>query len=165
MRHTIIGVMGPGEGATGEDCNVAATLGELIAKEGWVLLTGGRSVGVMEAATSAASAAGGLTIGVLPGSDYTNASTSLRIAVLTGMGEARNNINVLTSDIVIACGMNSGTASEAALTIKARRPLILLNQDHITVSFFRRLNENVRVAANVQEAIRIARELLSTPTR
>lgn len=165
MRHAVIGVMGPGEGATGEDCNVAAALGELIAKEGWVLLTGGRSVGVMEAAASAANEAGGLTIGVLPGSDHTRTSTSLRLAVLTGMGEARNNVNVLTSDIVIACGMNPGTASEAALAIKARRPLILLNQDSITVSFFRRLNENVRVAENVQEAIGIARELLSAATR
>jgi hypothetical protein len=34
------------------------------------------------------------------------------------MRSGRNYINVLSSDIVIACGMNHGTASEVSLAIK-----------------------------------------------
>ncbi len=161
MRRSIVGVMGSGEGATQDDCRVASELGKLIAKEGWVLLTGGRSAGVMEAASSGASAAGGLTVGILPGSDATGIAASVHVAIVTGLGEARNNVNILTSDVIIACGMNAGTASEVALAIKGRRPLILLGQDHSTVSFFRRLDEGIRLAADAPEAIAIARDILS----
>ena len=49
------------------------------------------------------------------------------IAVFTGMGEARNAINVLSSDVIIACGTEGpGTVSEIALALKAGKPVILL---------------------------------------
>ena len=67
MGKTIVGVMGPGEGASGEDVRAAFELGELIAREGWVLVTGGRRAGVMDAASRGASAAGGLVPGPAPG--------------------------------------------------------------------------------------------------
>jgi len=47
----IIGVMGPGTGAKAQDLENAYELGRLIAERGWVLLTGGRNVGVMDAAS------------------------------------------------------------------------------------------------------------------
>lgn len=53
-RKTVVGVMGPGEGATLADLERAQTLGRLIAGEGWVLLTGGRRSGVMDAASKGA---------------------------------------------------------------------------------------------------------------
>lgn len=161
MRRLIVGVMGPGVGATEGDCLVASELGKLIAEEGWVLLTGGRSAGIMEAASSGASAAGGLTVGILPGSDSTGVAEGVHIAILTGLGEARNNVNVLTSDVIVVCGMSSGTASEVALAIKSRRPLILLGQDQATVSFFKQLDESIRLAADAPEAISIARDVLN----
>lgn len=65
-RKIIIGVMGPGESAGDRTKNTAYQMGELIALNGWVLLTGGRSAGVMEWATKGAKAGGGLTIGILP---------------------------------------------------------------------------------------------------
>ena len=49
MSKIIIGVMGPGELATSKDMSNAYRLGKLIAQEGWVLLTGGKNVGVMRA--------------------------------------------------------------------------------------------------------------------
>lgn len=67
MAKTVIGVMGPGDNATKEECDSAFELGKLIANKGWILLTGGRNVGVMEAASRGAKEAGGLTIGILPG--------------------------------------------------------------------------------------------------
>jgi uncharacterized protein (TIGR00725 family) len=50
----IIGVMGPGEQATAVDVQMAYDLGQKIAAAGWVLLTGGRPAGVMEAASRGA---------------------------------------------------------------------------------------------------------------
>ena len=65
----IIGVMGKGNLATPLEIKGAYELGKLIAENGWILLTGGRNVGVMDAASLGAKSAGGLTIGILPGKD------------------------------------------------------------------------------------------------
>jgi len=127
MSKTIIGVMGPGEGATEQNIKHAQVLGKLIAEENWVLLTGGRDVGVMNAASKGAKEAGGLTIGILPTEDRKKVSEFVDIPVSTGMGSARNNINVLTPDVVIACGTGAGTTSEIMLALKAQKPLILLS--------------------------------------
>jgi len=66
MRRVIIGIMGPGEDALPADLILAKELGRLVAIKGWVLLTGGRGVGVMHEAATGAKEAGGLTIGILP---------------------------------------------------------------------------------------------------
>lgn len=66
MSYQIVGVMGPDENATVIDCDRAYALGAGIAAAGWVLLTGGRAVGVMEAARRGAKAGGGLTVKILP---------------------------------------------------------------------------------------------------
>ncbi len=108
MRRIIIGVMGRGENATANDLQNAYILGQLIAKQGWVLLTGGRNVGVMDAVSKGAKSADGLTIGILPGENQDGMSSWVDIAIFTDMGNSRNNINVLTSDVVIACGMGAG---------------------------------------------------------
>src|SRR4028119_2317735 len=115
MRKILIGVMGPGTGASQADQQNAHALGKLIAEEGWVLLTGGRNVGVMDAANTGAKAANGLTVGILPTVEPSGISKAIDIPIFTDMGNARNNINVLSSDVVIACGMGAGTASEVAL--------------------------------------------------
>ena len=161
MRKTIVGVMGPGAGAGGEDVRAARELGALIAREGWVLLTGGRASGVMEAASRGAREAGGLTVGILPADDAEDASEFVDLAVVTGMGQARNQINVLTSRVVFACGAGAGTASEIALALKARRPVILLCATAEARAFFARLGgEAVHSAGSPREAVEIARTLL-----
>lgn len=43
MAKIIIGIMGPGENATPDNIATAYKLGQLIAKEGWIVLTGGRN--------------------------------------------------------------------------------------------------------------------------
>lgn len=139
MAKTIIGVMGPGDGATEEEINQASRLGKLIAEQGWVLLTGGRNVGVMEAASKGAQEAGGLTIGILPSDNNRNASKYLDIQIRTGIGSARNNINVLSSDVVVACGSGAGTTSEIMLALKAGKPLLLLNPTLELVDFIQTL--------------------------
>src|SRR5690606_22122752 len=110
-------------------------LGKAIAAEGWVVLTGGRGFGIMESAMKGAHEANGLTIGVLPYDDTQNASDAADINIITGMGSARNVINVLSSHILVVIGMAAGTASEVALAIKANKKIILLRQDEITIRF------------------------------
>ena len=136
MGRTIVGVMGPGGGATEDEVRAAHELGALVAAEGWVLLTGGRASGVMEAASRGAREAGGLTVGILPSADAEDASEFVDVAVVTGMGQARNQINVLTSRVVISCGAGAGTASEIALALKARKPVILLRATDEARAFF-----------------------------
>ncbi len=124
--RTIIGVMGGGVSDHGTAA-AAERLGSLIAAEGWVLLNGGRAAGVMDASARGAQAAGGLTIGVLPDTDTSRMSEFIDIPILTGMGDARNVINVLSSNIVIAMRGSSGTVSEVALALNAGRPVIMLD--------------------------------------
>ena len=45
------------------------------------------------------------------------------------MGDARNCINVLSSNVVVACPGGAGTISEIALALKSSRPVILMNFD------------------------------------
>lgn len=127
-RPLIIGIMGGGT-ANESDEQDAYTLGTLIANRGWILLNGGRESGVMKASAEGASDQGGLTIGILPGSDPQEASQYIRIPIVTGLGNARNCINVLSSDVVVACPGGMGTLSEIALALKCGKPVILLNYD------------------------------------
>ena len=161
MKKTIIGVMGPGNFARPNDLEHAYQLGVLIAQNGWILLTGGRKAGVMEAASKGAKMAGGLTIGILPGNDTEGMATEIDIAIVTNLGNARNNINVLSSDVVIACGMGLGTASETALALKNQKKVILLNTNQISREFFTSLSpENLFIAHNAQQAIELVKKII-----
>lgn len=63
----------------------------------------------------------------------------------SGMGLARNLINVLSADVVVVCGAGgAGTASEAAHAIKAERPLILLAVPPLWRDFFCSLSASVQ---------------------
>jgi uncharacterized protein (TIGR00725 family) len=152
VRKPVIGVMGPGAGARPGDLDNARRLGEGVARAGWVLLSGGQAVGVMDAASQGAASAGGVVVGVLPGDDAGGASEALDVAIVTGMGSARNNLNVLSSDVVVACGMGAGTASEVALALKAGRPVVLLGCGPDAEALFAGLGP-VTVAASAEAAL------------
>jgi hypothetical protein len=163
MSKTIIGVMGPGVGASETDCVNAYELGKLIAQEGWVLLTGGRNVGVMDAANTGAKVANGLTVGILPTANPSGISKAIDIPIFTDMGNARNNINVLSSDVVIACGMGAGTASEVALAIKANKPVVLLTDHPEGQRFFTSFSTTtVLLAETPVAAIEIVKNFLKS---
>lgn len=119
----------------------AGRLGRMVAEAGWVVLTGGRPAGVMEAASAGAKTVrGSLTIGVLPTGPEGPVSASVDVAVFTGLGQARDAVNVLSSDVVVACGVEGpGTAAEVALALKAGRPTVLLAPPPEAVAFFRLL--------------------------
>jgi len=79
---------------------------------------------------------------------------------VTGIGEARNNINVLSSQVVFVCGMSAGTAAEVALATKAARPIVLVSPGAATVQFFRAINPDIQIASTPEDAIAIARAIL-----
>ena len=128
MRRTVVGVMG-GSVADEQTTAGARELGRLIAENGWVLVSGGRPTGVMQASVSGAHEAGGLTVGVLYDEDRENGADGLDIVIPTGMGAARNIINVLASDVVVACRGTGGTLSEIAMALRFGRPVVLLDFD------------------------------------
>ena len=66
------------------------------------------------------------------------------VPIITEMGSGRNNINVLTSHVVVACGLSgSGTVSEVALAVKAGKPVILVEASPADVTFFRKLDKRL----------------------
>ena len=147
--------------ATPEDLQLAYELGKAIAQNNWVLLTGGREAGVMDAASRGAKADGGLVVGILPGKDTFGMSDAVDIAIVTDMGNARNNINVLSAQVVIAFGMGLGTASEVALALKNRKPVILLQPTELTYQFFASLTDELLFKADTAEkAIALIEEIL-----
>ena len=125
MRRPIIGVIGGGQAAAaGSDTyRMAQTLGELIARAGAILLCGGGS-GVMEASAVGARRTGGHTIGVMPSHDPPN--EGIEHAVFTGMGDGRNFLNAVVSDVLIAMKGEAGTLSEIALAMKVGTPVVYL---------------------------------------
>lgn len=162
MRARVVGVMGPGVGATPQDLERARDLGRAIAQAGWILLTGGMNQGVMAAAVQGAKEAGGWTVGVVPTEGDVGVCPDLDLVIRTGMGHARNLINVLSSDVVVACGMGAGTASEVALALKTGRPVILLTDQDEAQAFFQKLGgKQVMLVSGVGEAVTILRCWLS----
>ncbi|MCS5698110.1 hypothetical protein NZK32_03530 [Cyanobium sp. FGCU-52] len=166
-RRPLIGVMGAGEGADPVALQLAEDLGTAIARRGWGLLTGGRPSGVMAAACRGAMAVEGhLVVGVLPGDGGDPAggpepTAALDVALFTGLGQARNVVNVLSSSVVVVCGAGGpGTVSEAAHALKAGRPLLLLATPPAWHELFGGLGGDVRGCDTVEEVIAAIGRLL-----
>jgi uncharacterized protein (TIGR00725 family) len=154
-RRPVIGIMGQSE-ADAVTLDRARRLGELAAEAGWIVLTGGWPAGVMEAACAGAkSVPGSLTIGILPTGPDGPVSPYVDVAVFTGLGEARNAVNALTSDVVVACGAGGpGTASEVALAMKAGRPTVLLAPSAGAAAFFGEIrSKGLLLTADTPEAV------------
>lgn len=162
-RRFVVGVMGAGDRARESDVVLARELGAAIAANGWVLLSGGRNTGVMDAVNHGAHDAGGLTIGILPDKDKSAASQAVDIAIVTGLGSARNYVNVLSSDVIVSCGAGGpGTASEVALALKAGKPVVLLMDRPESKAFFAAIGCGlVRTAESVEDAVKMIRSALN----
>ncbi len=102
---------------------LAEAVGRGLAQRGATLVCGGLG-GVMEAACRGARDAGGLTLGLLPGSARTDANPYLTVAIATGLGELRNGLVVRAADAVIAVGGGYGTLSEIGFALKLGRPVV-----------------------------------------
>jgi hypothetical protein len=109
--------------ATESISRIAVEVGHALASAGAVIITGGLG-GVMEAACRGAKSAGGLTVGILPGSDPTAANQWVDVIIPSGLGEARNALVVGSAAAVIAVGGEYGTLSEIGLALRADTPVV-----------------------------------------
>lgn len=146
-----VAVVGAGTGAGDRPADralleLAEEVGAGLARHGAVVVTGGLG-GVMEAACRGARAAGGTTLGILPGEDRAAANAFVDVAVATGLGELRNGLVVRAADAVVAVGGGYGTLSEIALALKARRRVVGALTWRV---------EGVVAAADAREAVALA---------
>ena len=118
----IISVVGAGE-CDAEVALLAQEIGVLLAHRGFAVACGGLG-GVMAAACRGAKSVGGLTIGILPGSDPVAANPWVDVPIATGLAEARNFLVVRCAQAVIAVGGEYGTLSEIAFALKIGKPVI-----------------------------------------
>ncbi|MGH2711156.1 MAG: TIGR00725 family protein [Actinomycetota bacterium] len=112
--------------ANDEEAVRAEEVGRLLAEAGAVVVCGGLG-GVMDAVSRGVKAAGGISVGLLPGDDRTDASEHLAVALPTGMGEMRNALIVRAADAVIAIGGEWGTLSEIALAMRTGKKVVGLD--------------------------------------
>ena len=103
----------------------AEEVGRLLAERGCKVVTGGLGE-VMAAAMRGAKAAGGTTIGILPGTSRSDANEWVDHAVATGLGHMRNFAVAASGDAVIAVGGAWGTLSEIAFAKVLGRPVVIL---------------------------------------
>ena len=115
-------VIGDSDGPP-ELCSLAEQIGEMLARLGITVVTGGRG-GVMEAACRGAARAGGLTVGILPSTESSDANRWCDVVIPTGLGHARNAVNVLAGDFVIALGSSAGTLSEVCFAWIYGKPIL-----------------------------------------
>lgn len=124
MDRPYVAVVGSGE-ADATTGALAEEVGRALAERGAVVVCGGLG-GVMEAACRGARAAGGLTVGLLPGARRADANPYVEVALPTGLGEMRNALIVRCADALIAVGGGPGTLSEVAFALKTGVPVVAL---------------------------------------
>lgn len=141
---------------------MAEEVGLEIARAGAILVTGGRG-GVMESACKGAKRGGGLTVGILPESSLDQANPYLDIAVTTGIGYARNYINVCSSDAVVSISGAGGTLSEIGYALALNKLLVLMKgtggaTDVIARATALLKDAHVVVAKRAKEAVKLILE-------
>lgn len=123
-RPLHITVSAPGT-ATPEELTLAEAVGRHLAEQGGTLVCGGLGGG-MEAACRGAKSAGGVTIGIIPGTDEREANPWVDHVICTGLGQARNAIVAASGQVLIAVGGGWGTLSEIAHALRLGRSVVLL---------------------------------------
>jgi uncharacterized protein (TIGR00725 family) len=128
-RPRLVAVIGDGD-PRGPDAHRilewAEEVGHLLARGGATVVTGGLG-GVMRAASRGAANAGGETIGILPGTDASEANEFVHTPIATGLGVVRNFVVVTSADAVIAVGGRHGTLSEIGLALRMGRQVVTLS--------------------------------------
>jgi uncharacterized protein (TIGR00725 family) len=154
VENMYIAVVGS-DAASPKALRLAEDVGAEIARQGARLVCGGLG-GVMEAACRGARAEGGLTIGILPGTEHSDANDFVDVAIPTGMGEMRNALVVRAVHVVIAVWGEFGTLSEIAFALRTGVPVIGMD----TWELGRRGEaiDAIRRAEDPVEAVRLAVE-------
>ena len=118
----------------------------------------------MEGAAKGAKSAGGMTIGILPGSRREEANPYIDIPIITGLGYARNKIVVKTGQVVIAVGGKYGTLSEIGFALGYGLPVVglktweLIRGDGV-------VDKGINYAHTPKEAVDLAIKLVCKPEK
>ncbi len=159
-RPPHVAVVGDGE-PQGPDSNRmlewAEETGQLLARAGATVITGGLG-GVMRAASRGAASAHGMTIGILPGAIAGEANEYVQVAIPTGLGVVRNLVVVTAADAVVAVGGRHGTLSEIGLALRMGRHVVALSSWRVE-SEHRLGGPRVHRARDPREAVSIALRL------
>jgi len=122
MAVILISVIG-GHDADEKTAEIARSTGRMVAGLKAILVCGGLG-GVMEHAARGAKEAGGVTVGILPGKDKSDANAYIDIPIATGLSYTRNTIVAGCADIVIALSGKEGTLSEIGLALSEKKHII-----------------------------------------
>jgi uncharacterized protein (TIGR00725 family) len=139
-----------GSGAEGEAR--AEQVGRLLGEAGCTVVCGGLGE-VMAAVARGAKAAGGATIGIVPGKSRHDASEWIDYAVATGIGHARDLAVVASGDVVIAVGGRWGTLAEIGFARLLGRPVVVLEPG------WELSGEGIHRASDPREAVELALRL------
>ena len=161
-RPPYVAVIGDGD-PRGPDANRllewAEEIGQDLARAGAIVVTGGLG-GIMRAASRGARGAGGRTIGLLPGTDPSEANEFVTIPIATGLGVVRNLVVVTSADSVVAVGGRHGTLSEIGLALRMGRHVVALSSWRVE-SEHRLGGPRVHRARDAREAASLALRLAS----
>lgn len=120
-----VSVCGSGDAAP-EVAALAEEVGSRLAAANAVVVCGGLG-GVMEAVCRGAKSAGGTTVGILPGTDRSDANDFVDVVLPTGLGESRNALIARAADALIAIQGEFGTLSEVGFALKIGTPVVGLD--------------------------------------
>ncbi len=154
------------KGCTPEHEKIAYEVGAEVAKSDSVLITGGLG-GVMNAAAHGAKDAGGLTVGIIPQADASEANEYCDIVIPTGMGLTRDFLNALSADGVIIVGGGSGTLSETCAAYMNKKPMVAIRNQNGTIEQYidgyldRRENVKIIGVDTPQQAVKKILELIT----
>lgn len=153
-------------GCTPEHEKVAYDVGMEVAKSNSVLITGGLG-GVMTAAAHGAKDGDGLTVGIIPQADASEANEFCDIVIPTGMGLTRDFLNALTADGVIIVGGGSGTLSEVCAAYMNKKPMVAIRNLNGPVAQYidgyidHRENVKIIGVDNAKDAVKKILELIT----
>jgi uncharacterized protein (TIGR00725 family) len=150
-RPPLVAVCGPGE-ADAEEERLAEEVGRLLAERGAVVLCGGLG-GVMAAVARGAAGAGGLCVGLLPGTDAEAAAPAVGVAIPTGLGELRNGLLARACAAMVAIGGGYGTLSEISLALRLGRPVVGLRTWELRRAGAGEPDRGVTVAGSAADAV------------
>lgn len=150
---------------------IAYRIGFLVAKEGWILFSGGRN-GIMLDASRGAKEASGLTIGILPSLETDEANEYIDVPITTGLGmDLRSDLMIHTVDAVIMVGGKNGTLKELSTAYMNNKPIVIMRgtggfSDIVSNILFEgryldsRRNTEIHFAETPEEAIEIIKKKL-----
>ncbi|MDD5253664.1 MAG: TIGR00725 family protein [Candidatus Nanoarchaeia archaeon] len=131
MKHQIAIIGSHSERLDKKLYKISSEIGSMIAKKGYILLTGG-CTGIAESAAQGAKESGGIVIGFSPESHRTSFNKDLKyknhdIIIFSGMGyKGRNLLMIRSCDAVIVINGGMGTLDEVTIAEGEEKHIVVI---------------------------------------